>query len=60
MDFCQFTPGDDLTLGDSACGKDVYSVRGFRGISVWILGSQSLLLIERNFGVPLQLDHRLS
>ena len=60
MDFCQFTPGDDLTLGDPACGKDVYSVRGFWGISVWILGSQSLLLIERNLGVPLQLDHRLS
>lgn len=62
MDFCQFTPVDNLTLGDSACGKDVYSVRAFWRISVWILDGQSLfvLIVQQNVEVPLQLDHRLS
>lgn len=62
MDFCQFTPAENLTLGDSVCGRYLYFwVGGLQG-DIWILDSQSLfvLIIQQNLEVPLQVDYRLS
>lgn len=61
MDFCQFTPGENLTLGDSVCERYLYFwVGGLQGY-IWILDSQSLFVLIRqhNLEVSLEVDHRL-
>lgn len=61
MDFCQFTPAENLTLGDSVCERYLYFWAGGLWGDMWILDSRSLFMLIRqhNLEVSLWVDHRL-